>query len=98
MNMGEGPARMLILVTPGGIHEKFFEEMGRLAGNANGAPAVEQIVAIAAGYGIQILPPVVPRLDNVYRAAFTLKFDPAPGQRELAFQSQRLEHSDQLCH
>ena len=56
-NTGGRPARMLILVTPGGIHEKFFEEMGRLATSGGEAPSVEQIVAVARRYGIEILPP-----------------------------------------
>ena len=57
MNTGEAPARMLILVTPGGIHEQFFAEMGRLAISGGDAPSVEQIVALATRYGIEILPP-----------------------------------------
>ena len=52
-NSGTEPARMLILVTPGGIHENFFAEMGELTG----PPDVGTIIAIAAKYGIEILPP-----------------------------------------
>ena len=62
-NSGATPARLLIMVTPGGIHEQFFQEAGEaLADPANppapsGPPNVPQLIAIAAKYGIEILPP-----------------------------------------
>jgi quercetin dioxygenase-like cupin family protein len=62
-NVGEGLARMLIGHTPGRTHERFFEEVGRpvkdlLSPSPLEVPqSMEKIVAIAAGYGIEILPP-----------------------------------------
>ena len=61
-NVGDGPARMLVGHTPGRAHERFFEEIGspaqdRLSAPAAGVrPSAEEIVAIAAGHGIEILP------------------------------------------
>jgi mannose-6-phosphate isomerase-like protein (cupin superfamily) len=46
-NVGEGEARVLNLVTPGGTHERFLEEIEDAA-----APDPE----VAARYGIEILP------------------------------------------
>jgi quercetin dioxygenase-like cupin family protein len=57
-NVGEGVGRMLVSQTPGGSHERFFEE---LAGNptappvSRDSPDVEKVAAIAAKYGIEIL-------------------------------------------
>ncbi len=58
-NVGNTPARMLILVTPGGLHEQFFAELGEPvdAPAPAGPPDVERIVAVSAKYGIEILPP-----------------------------------------
>ncbi len=56
-NVGEGVGRMLVSQTPGGSHERFFEE---LAGNptappvSRDSPDVEKVAAIAAKYGIEI--------------------------------------------
>ena len=49
VNRGEGPARMLVSQTPGGSHERFFEEVE----GAGGAGIPE----IAADYGIEIATP-----------------------------------------
>jgi quercetin dioxygenase-like cupin family protein len=62
-NSGQTPARMLMLVTPGGIHERFFAEVGKAV--ADGEPSLAAGVApdwpwltnIARKYGIEILPP-----------------------------------------
>lgn len=56
-NVGEAPARMLILVTPGGMHEHFFEEAGDPASAPAGPPDFARLGAAAAKYGITILPP-----------------------------------------
>lgn len=58
-NVGDVPARMLILVTPGGLHEQFFVELGEPvdAPLPAGPPDVERIVAVAEKYGMEILPP-----------------------------------------
>jgi quercetin dioxygenase-like cupin family protein len=60
-NVGEGVGRMLVSQTPGGSHERFFEEVGEpvLDGEAGlfsleNQPDVASIAAIAAKYGIEI--------------------------------------------
>jgi mannose-6-phosphate isomerase-like protein (cupin superfamily) len=61
-NVGEGVGRMLVNQTPGGLHERFFEEVGEPATDGSRpipeeAPTVERVVEIAAEYGIEIPPP-----------------------------------------
>ena len=62
-NVGEGAGRMLVSQTPGGLHERFFEEVGEEASNQREQQAsqrpdsVAKTREIAAGYGIEILPP-----------------------------------------
>ncbi len=62
-NTGETVGRVLVLVTPGGIHERFFTELGEpvppstLPTAPPGEPDVCHIVAVAQKYGIEILPP-----------------------------------------
>jgi quercetin dioxygenase-like cupin family protein len=56
-NAGTAPARMLIVNSPGGLHERFFAECGVPAGSDAAAPGFEEILASAARYGIEILPP-----------------------------------------
>lgn len=62
-NSGSTPARMLILVSPGGIHEKFFAEAGQLIPDRANPPSPNgsfdpgHLVAVAQKYGIEILPP-----------------------------------------
>jgi quercetin dioxygenase-like cupin family protein len=57
-NTGPAPARMLILVSPGGNHEQFFAALGEDPSvPMEGPPDVEKIVRIAHTYGIEILPP-----------------------------------------
>jgi mannose-6-phosphate isomerase-like protein (cupin superfamily) len=64
-NVGEEPGRLLISQTPGGLHERFFEEAGEAAADTRippvpkGSPDFERIAAIAAKYGTEI-PPVSP--------------------------------------
>jgi len=63
-NVGEESARMLVGQTPGGLHERFFEEIGEPATDdawppGSGRPAdLKKIAAIAAEYGIEIPAPV----------------------------------------
>jgi quercetin dioxygenase-like cupin family protein len=64
-NVGDKPGRMLVSQTPGGSHERFFEEIGEpaLDGEAGllsleDQPDVASIAAIAAKYGIEIPVPV----------------------------------------
>ena len=62
-NVGDGLGRMLVSHTPGRAHERFFEKVGRPAedrlspSSPEGLPSMEQIAAIAAEYGIEILHP-----------------------------------------
>ena len=63
-NVGEGVGRMLVTQTPGGLYERYFEEVGEPV-DGNGGPfvfegqqEVDGIVAIAATYGIEIPVPI----------------------------------------
>ena len=62
-NVGEGIGRMLVSQTPGGLHERFFEEIGEEMKDGSTAPAsedppdMERIAKIAAEYGIEMPPP-----------------------------------------
>jgi quercetin dioxygenase-like cupin family protein len=59
-NVGESTGRMLVSQTPGGLHERFFEEVGEEVSNRREprVPARPESLtrtrAIAAGYGIEI--------------------------------------------
>ena len=60
-NVGEGTSRMLVSQTPGGLHERFFEELGEpvkdtLSPVSEEPPNVQRIGTIAAKYGIEISP------------------------------------------
>ncbi len=68
-NVGEGVGRMLLTQTPGGLYERFFEEVGEeTTGNVvttsleEGSPETARITAIAARYGIEV---VLPRGRNL---------------------------------
>jgi quercetin dioxygenase-like cupin family protein len=58
-NIGDRPARMLIVVTPAGL-ERFFLEVGRAAGDGAGESMpptpedIEKLLATAPHYGIEI--------------------------------------------
>ncbi len=59
-NVGGGPGRVLVLVTPGGLREKYFDEMGRASGVPQvltGPADIERAAAIAAKYGTEFLSP-----------------------------------------
>jgi len=59
-NVGEGLGRMLVSQTPGGLHERFFEEIGEERSDRFAPPVsvnppdTEKIARIAAEYGIEI--------------------------------------------
>ena len=59
-NVGAGVRRMVVSQTPGGSHERFFEEVGKAVDGEPGShifenqPDLAGIVAIAAKYGIEI--------------------------------------------
>ena len=65
-NVGEEPGRMLVTQTPGGLHERFFEEVGEPTGEPTHSPTLpvseeeldaKAVVRIAAQYGIEMIPP-----------------------------------------
>ena len=62
-NVGEGIGRMLVSQTPGGLHERFFEEIGEEMKDGSTVPVsedppdMERIAKLAAEYGIEIPPP-----------------------------------------
>jgi quercetin dioxygenase-like cupin family protein len=63
-NVGEDVGRMLMSQTPGGLYERFFEEVGKPMDGEAGLlsfedqPYVERIVEIAAECGIEIPEPI----------------------------------------
>ena len=66
-NVSEVVGRMLISQTPGGLYERFFEEVGKpVTGEAvplvlEDQPNLERVVTIGAQYGIEIPPPTTQR-------------------------------------
>ena len=59
-NVGEGPGRMLVSQTPGGAHERYFEELAENPAapfDSEDSPDVETVSTIATRYGIEILSP-----------------------------------------
>jgi hypothetical protein len=63
-SVGEGEGRMLVIQTPGGLYERFFEELGKEADGDDAEPPVfedrrgaRMIIAVSAPYGIEIPPP-----------------------------------------
>jgi mannose-6-phosphate isomerase-like protein (cupin superfamily) len=61
-NVGVSIGKMLVSQTPGGLHERFFEEIGEEMKDGSTPPAsedppdMESVARIAAEYGIEILP------------------------------------------
>jgi mannose-6-phosphate isomerase-like protein (cupin superfamily) len=59
-NVGEGVGKMLVSQTPGGLHERFWEEIGEEGRDgstrrvAEDSPGKERIARIAAEYGIEM--------------------------------------------
>lgn len=56
-NEGSVPARMLIINSPGGLHEAFFAEVGVPAGSDAAPPDFPTVLESAARYGIEIMLP-----------------------------------------
>lgn len=61
-NAGTSPAKMLIINSPGGLHENFFREAGDPIAEGAGFPApaapdMPRLGAAAARYRIEFLPP-----------------------------------------
>ena len=61
-NVGTAPGTMLVSQTPGGLHERFFKEIGQEAQDQfkptahKGLLNTERILAVAASYGLEIPP------------------------------------------
>ena len=63
-NVGTGPARFLTLMVPGGL-EKFFEEVSKTATDLSTPPPfgeedIDELLAVAPKYGVEILLPEEP--------------------------------------
>jgi mannose-6-phosphate isomerase-like protein (cupin superfamily) len=62
--VGEGVGRMLLTQTPGGLYERFFEEVGKAVDGDGRSlvfeeqPVERRIVKVAAEHGIEIPPPI----------------------------------------
>lgn len=57
-NPGPTPARMLLLATPGGIHERFFAEAGEVIETGvtlARPPDIARLAQVAPNYGIELL-------------------------------------------
>ena len=54
-NPGAEPARLLMLVTPGAIHQQFMEDVGDPAGRAPWEPDMARILAVAPKYGVEFV-------------------------------------------
>ena len=55
---GATPARMLLLVTPGGIHERFFADAGEVLETGvalTRPPDIARLARVAPNYGIEVL-------------------------------------------
>lgn len=52
VNVGPGPARMLVFVLPGGIHEQFINEIGDDPARSMWEADLARILSLAPAYGI----------------------------------------------
>jgi mannose-6-phosphate isomerase-like protein (cupin superfamily) len=63
-NVGQGVGKMLVTQTPGGLYERFFEEVGKPVDGDDGMPAIHDrldlqgIAAVGVEFGIEMPPPV----------------------------------------
>jgi quercetin dioxygenase-like cupin family protein len=57
-NVGSVPARMLLLITPGGIQETFFDEVGDRPDRPAWRPDMTKVLAVAPKYGIEFAFPI----------------------------------------
>lgn len=59
-NVGTGGGRLLLSHTPGGLHERFFEEVGEVVTDRTTSPAdppdTRDLAAVAARYGTEFAP------------------------------------------
>lgn len=59
VNPGPEPARMLVLVSPGGIHEQFVADVSDHAGRAPWEPDMAKVLSVAPKYGVEFATPTV---------------------------------------
>lgn len=57
-NTGASAARMLVLVTPGGIHEQFFDDAGDHGDRPHWDLDMAKVFAVAPKYGIEFSLPI----------------------------------------
>ncbi len=55
-NVGAGPAKLLVVVSPGG-HERFFEAMSQVAVPAGGPPDMGEVMAVAQRFNLEVVGP-----------------------------------------
>jgi len=55
-NVGSRPARMLVIVSPGG-YERFFEAMSRVQVPAGGPPDLGEVMAVARRFEVEVIGP-----------------------------------------
>jgi quercetin dioxygenase-like cupin family protein len=56
VNTGPETGRMLVLVTPGGIHEKFLDDIGDRDDRPAWEPNMARVLAVAPKYGVDFSP------------------------------------------
>jgi mannose-6-phosphate isomerase-like protein (cupin superfamily) len=56
-NPGPEPARMLVLVSPGAIHEQFVDEVSDHAGRAPWEADMAKVLSVAPKYGVEFATP-----------------------------------------
>jgi mannose-6-phosphate isomerase-like protein (cupin superfamily) len=56
-NESGAEARMLVFCTPGSGIERMFTDLDGATRRSNGAPPMDEVVAVAARYGVVIAPP-----------------------------------------
>jgi quercetin dioxygenase-like cupin family protein len=57
VNTGAEPARVLVLATPGGVQERFLDEIADHASRAPWEPNMDRLLAVAPKYGIELRDP-----------------------------------------
>ena len=55
VNAGTEPARMLVIVTPGGIQETFLTDVGDDIGRPAWEPDMARVLAVAPKYGVEFM-------------------------------------------
>ena len=55
VNAGATPARMLVLATPGGVQERFLDEIADHASRSAWESDMDRLLAVAPKYGIELL-------------------------------------------